>query len=173
MLHGQMMPGQMSLWHMESVQDGPRNLPLKFGPNRATNSWDIYCSGWVELVAEPMCRVGGVGCGAYVSVGEIENKAISTSIDLNWIELNWGWAWQYSWYGQMLPGEMLHGQMSLWHLLSVKDGSMNLPLKFSQNQVSNTLDIPYMDKCRQDKCCLDKCPSDRWHLLKMVQGTYL
>ena len=64
-------------------------MGLKFGPNRATNSWDIYCSGWVELVAEPMCRVGGVGCGAYVSVGEIENKAISTSIDLNWIELNW------------------------------------------------------------------------------------
>ena len=86
---GQMLPGQMSQWQMASVKDGPRNLPLKFGQNRATNSWDIYFSGWVELVAEPMCRVGGVGCGAYVSVGEIENKAISTSIDLNWIELNW------------------------------------------------------------------------------------
>ena len=167
-----MLPGQMSLWQLASVKDGPRNLPLKFGPNRATNSWDIYCSGWVELVAEPMCRVGGVGCGAYVSVGEIENKAISTSIDLNWIELSWGWAWQYSIYGQMSPGQMLPGQMSLWQLASVKDGSRNLPLKFSQNQVSNTWDIPYMDKCRQDKCCLDKCPSDRWHLLKMVQGTY-
>ena len=84
-----MLPGQMSQWQMASVKDGPRNLPLKFGQNRATNSWDIYFPGWVELVAEPMCRVGGVGCGAYVSVGEIENKAISTSIDLNWIELNW------------------------------------------------------------------------------------
>ena len=26
---------------MESVLDIPRNLPLKFGENRASNSWDI------------------------------------------------------------------------------------------------------------------------------------
>ena len=26
---------------MEYVQDGPRNLPLKFGQNRVSNSWDI------------------------------------------------------------------------------------------------------------------------------------
>ena len=45
--------------------------------------------------------------------------------------------------------------------------------KVWSKSVSNNWDIPYMDKCRQDKCCLDKCPSDRWHLLKMVQGTYL
>ena len=38
---GQMLPGQMSLWQLESVQDGPRNLPLKFGQNRVSNSWDI------------------------------------------------------------------------------------------------------------------------------------
>ena len=33
MLPGQMLPGQMSLWQLESVQEGPRNLPLKFGQN--------------------------------------------------------------------------------------------------------------------------------------------
>ena len=32
----------------------------------------------------------------------------------------------------------------------------NLPLKFHQNQVSNSSDIPENDKRRQDKCCLDK-----------------
>ena len=31
---------------------------------------------------------GGVGCGAYVSAGETGIQAISTSIDLNWIELS-------------------------------------------------------------------------------------
>ena len=30
-------------------------------------------------------------------------------------------------------------------------------LKFGQNWVSNSWDIPDMDKCRQDKCCQDKC----------------
>ena len=41
----------------------------------------------------------------------------------------------------MLPGEMLNGQISLWQLASVKDGSRNLSLKFGQNQVSNSWDI--------------------------------
>ena len=41
MLQGQMLPGQMSSWQLESVKDGPKNLPLKFGQNRASNSWDI------------------------------------------------------------------------------------------------------------------------------------
>ena len=39
------------------------------------------------LLTQAMSTLGtlarAVGCGAYVSVGEIENKAISTSIDLN------------------------------------------------------------------------------------------
>ena len=34
------------------------------------------------------------------------------------------------------------------------------PLKFGQNGISKSWDIPDMDKCRQDKCCLDKCHSD-------------
>ena len=37
----QMLPGQMSEWQLEPVQSGPRNLLLKFGPNRVSNSWDI------------------------------------------------------------------------------------------------------------------------------------
>ena len=28
-------------WQMESVQDGSKTLLLKFGHNRASNSWDI------------------------------------------------------------------------------------------------------------------------------------
>ena len=31
----------MSQWHLESVKDGPRNLPVKFGQNRVSNNWDI------------------------------------------------------------------------------------------------------------------------------------
>ena len=33
---------------------------------------------------------------------------------------------------------------------SVKDGPRNLPLKFGQNLVNNSWDIPDMDKCRQE-----------------------
>ena len=49
---GQILPGQMSLWQLESVQDGPRNLPLKLGQNRVSNCWDItdiefLWGGWV------------------------------------------------------------------------------------------------------------------------------
>ena len=33
------------------VQEGPRTLPFKLGPNRASNSWDIadieFSGGWV------------------------------------------------------------------------------------------------------------------------------
>ena len=54
MSQGQMFPGQMSLWHMESVKDGPRNLPLKFGKNQVSNSWDIAD---IEFVVG-----GGGGC---------------------------------------------------------------------------------------------------------------
>ena len=31
----------MSLWQLASVKNGPRKLPLKFGQNRVSNSWDI------------------------------------------------------------------------------------------------------------------------------------
>ena len=41
MLPGQKLPWQMSPLQLESVQDGPRNLLLKFGQNRVSNSWYI------------------------------------------------------------------------------------------------------------------------------------
>ena len=41
MSQGQMLPEQMSFWKLKYVQIGPRNLPLKFGQNRTSNSWDI------------------------------------------------------------------------------------------------------------------------------------
>ena len=50
MLQGQMLPGQMLAWQL-----GPRNLPLKFGPNRVSNCWD---NTDIEFV-----WVGGGGCG--------------------------------------------------------------------------------------------------------------
>ena len=78
----------------------------------------------------------------------------------------------------MLPGQLLPGQMSPWQLSSVKDCPRNLLLKFGQNQVSNSWDIPDMDKCCQDKCCkdkccLDKCYCDSWNQFKIVPRTYV
>ena len=46
--------------------------------------------------------------------------------------------------------------------------------KFAQNQVNNSWDIADIYECFQDiLCCLDKCNCDGWHMIKMVQGTYL
>ena len=53
-----------------------------------------------------------------------------------------------------------------------KDGPMNLLLKFGKNRVSNSWDIPDMDKCHQDKCCVEKCHCDSYNLSKMVPGTF-
>ena len=33
-----MLPGQMSLRQLESLQDDPMNLPLKFGKHRVSNN---------------------------------------------------------------------------------------------------------------------------------------
>ena len=80
-------------------------------------------------------------------------------------KIKFGIKWQMS-LGQMLPG-----QMSLWHLASVKDGPRNLLLKFYHNQVRNSWYNPDMDKCHMDKCWLDKCHFDIWKLLNTVPGT--
>ena len=48
----------------------------------------------------------------------------------------------------------------------------NLPLKFGQNWVSISWDIPDMDKYRQDRCCLKNCCHDRWNQFKVVPGIY-
>ena len=88
----------------------------------------------------------------------------------------WSWLWQqlrYSWYGQMLQGQMLLEQMSLWQLKYVQIGPGNLPLQFGQSRASNSWDIADMDKSCQDKCCLDKCHHNSLHRFKMVPGTYV
>ena len=68
---------------------------------------------------------------------------------------------------------MLPGQMSLWRLAFVNNGPRNLPLKFGQNQVTNSWDIPDVDKCRQDKCCLDKYRGDSCSLLYMITEPFV
>ena len=40
---------------------------------------------------------------------------------------------------------------------------LTLPLKFSQNRVSNSWDTPDMCNCHQNKCCLDKYCLDKCH----------
>ena len=62
----------------------------------------------------------------------------------------------------MSPGHIFPGRMLLWQFASVKVGPRNLFLKFGQIQVSNSWDIPD----------LDKSYCDSWHLLKMVPRTY-
>ena len=51
---GQILPWQMSLLHLESVQDGSKNLSLKFAQYQASNNWDnadVELSwGWVGVV---------------------------------------------------------------------------------------------------------------------------
>ena len=63
-------------------------------------------------------------------------------------------------YGQMLLGQMLPGQMSLWQLTSVEDGPRKLTLNFGQNRISNSGDIADLDKCHQDKYCMDELQYD-------------
>ena len=58
----------------------------------------------------------------------------------------------------MLPAQMLPGQMSPQMFASVKESPRSLPLKFGQNRVIISKDIPDMDKCRHDKFRLNKCP---------------
>ena len=37
---GQILPWQMSLLQLESIQNGPKNLSLKFAQYQVSNSWD-------------------------------------------------------------------------------------------------------------------------------------
>ena len=60
MLPGQMLPRQMSPWQLESVHEGPRNLHLKFGQIRASNSWDI-----ADIEFSVVVVVGGGGVKSF------------------------------------------------------------------------------------------------------------
>ena len=71
---GQLLPGQMSPWQLKSIQYGPRNLPFKFGQNRASNSWDIagiefvvVGGGWVVVVFSSFrVKLGWVEVGVLI-----------------------------------------------------------------------------------------------------------
>ena len=52
----------MSPWQLGCVKDGPRNLRLKFGQNRVSNSWDIADVEFTVVVV-----VGGGGGGGVKS----------------------------------------------------------------------------------------------------------
>ena len=68
-----MLPGQMSLWQLTSVKDGPGNLLLKFDHNQVSNSWynpdmdkcymdKCHFDTWnlfTELQKEYFCPVSG------------------------------------------------------------------------------------------------------------------
>ena len=61
----------MSPWHFESVQEGTKSLPLKFGWNRAINNWDIQ-----------LTRVGGC-----VEKMGIKLSQPQLQLKLSWLEL--------------------------------------------------------------------------------------
>ena len=117
MLPGQILPEQMSPWQLKSVQEGPRNLFLKFGQNHVSNSWDIADIEFVVV----LLRVGGwVGgrvagwVGGWVGgVSEFGNKAISASIEveveLSWVEAELG---KISW--SPFPDTFLRNQYSTY-----------------------------------------------------------
>ena len=47
---GHMLPGQISPLQLESVEDGPRTLPLKFGQNRVSIWLHLNPEGWWRVV---------------------------------------------------------------------------------------------------------------------------
>ena len=74
-----MLPGQMSLWQLESVPYIPRNLHLKFHQNQISYSWDIADIEfvWVLLVSWVVCKV---------IFGSNPTKVM-----LGWVELMLSW----------------------------------------------------------------------------------
>ena len=139
MLPWQMLPGQMSLWQFKYVQDGLRNLPLKFGHNRVSNSWDIadieFLWGGVVWFAQSFsCPTSNYievtlllswGCDNIADMDKcLQDKCCMDKCytDKCCMDNLHG----QMLHGQMLHGQMLHGQMVLGHLSTVKDGSTNL-----------------------------------------------
>ena len=112
---GQMLPGQISLWQLESVQDGPRNLTLKFGQNRVSNSWDIAdieflwgpTSNYIEVRLSlswgcdnsVYCTVQEIDFCHAVStkhVGILKTVQLPNSICRGSFCLSQQWKWKYS-----------------------------------------------------------------------------
>ena len=90
----------MSVCRLASVKKGPRNLSLKFGPNWATNSWDIYFFGielswgwaWQFLFFIPNLRKLGVHWSPF-----------SWSL-ISWLWSSlWPWSTATTWRGASSP----------------------------------------------------------------------
>ena len=102
--------------------------PFKFGQNRVSNSWDIHD---MEKCCLDKCQ-----CGSWHLLKMVPGTYFKRLVK-NWVSNSW----DIFWYGQMSPGQMLPGQMSSCQLEYVQDRPRNLPLKFDQNQASNSWDI--------------------------------
>ena len=102
---GQMLPGQMSLWQLESVLDVPRNLHLKFHQNWVSNSWDIADVelwtnvtwanvAWTNVTME---SVLDVPMSLHL---KFHQNRVSNSWDIANIEFLWWWWWGVGWFAK-------------------------------------------------------------------------
>ena len=97
MLQGQMLPVQMLLGQLKSVQDSPMNLPLKFGPNRVSNSWyipDMDKSGQEKIGSVTAAMLGTLSlCGVVGWWGGVQSH-FCVKPNFGWIvvelTLSWG-----------------------------------------------------------------------------------
>ena len=120
----QMLPGQMSLWQLESVQDSHRNLRLKFGQNRVSNSWDITD---IEFL-----WVGGVGWGGVCTVIFVSNLQL---------QLGWGYVVVELGFWQLYFSSLLW-KVRLWISIILLDAIWYL--QWSQENMF-TLSILFQD----------------------------
>ena len=68
-----MLPGQMINWLVPIVKDGPGKLPLRFGQNQKSKSWDIAN---IEFM---------------VDGGDVQ-RTFHVKPNLGYARLSWGWA---------------------------------------------------------------------------------
>ena len=73
MLPGQILPGQMSLWQLESVLPVPRNLPVKFHQNRVSNSWESKMEPSVAINQHPLISMLHISSLMTKSVASMKN----------------------------------------------------------------------------------------------------
>ena len=109
MSHEQMLPVQTLLWHLESVQDGPRNLRLKFCQNRFSNSWDIID---IEFSVVEQPRLIWWAATAYMVVCKV---ILTSNPTFGYVRLNWGFD-NYIW----AVSEQCMGNLSSYMLVSQK-----------------------------------------------------
>ena len=158
---GQMWPGQMSTWQLTSVKEGSRNVPLKFGQNQVSNSWDITN---MDKCCQGKCCLAKCHRDSWHLLKVVPER----------------WLWSLVKIGSVTDeisdmDKCCQDKCCIdkYSMAFVEDVPMNLHLNFGQNRVSNSWNIPDMDKCRQDKWWLDNCHPDSWNIFKMVPGTDL